>query len=502
LTPTGPTYTIRQEAQKELSSTAVQRPIRSPDRPVIVLGDLMLDRYVRGEAERISPEAPVPVVRVNREDAVIGGAGNVANNLVTLGAPVEFFSVVGPDESAATLRALLRDCGISSPTLLVDQGRPTTTKTRVASGGHQIVRFDLESTVPLRGALEEELLQAVVPAIERASAVVVSDYLKGVVSESLVQRVVERCRARGVPVLCDPKGRYFGKYRGATLLTPNRREAQIATGFQLDTDAGVERAARQLQEAGALDGVLITLGADGMALYADHVLHRIPTRARQVFDVSGAGDTVLAALAFALAGGQDFRRACELANAAAGVVVGKRGTATVTLEEIARLSPQWSGALGASKLRSRADLLTELGGVRARGGKIVFTNGCFDILHAGHVRYLQQAAALGDVLVVGLNDDMSVSRLKGPTRPVNHQDDRATVLSSLSSVSYVTFFEEDTPYELIRSVAPDLLVKGGDYEAERVVGGDLVRERGGQVVILDLVAGLSTTAILQKGRSD
>ncbi|MEY4547852.1 MAG: D-beta-D-heptose 1-phosphate adenylyltransferase [Pseudomonadota bacterium] len=462
----------------------------------------MLDRYVRGEAERISPEAPVPVVRVNREDEVIGGAGNVANNLVALGAQVEFFSVVGPDEAAGTLRALLQARGIPDPTLLVDGSRPTTTKTRVASGGHQIVRFDLESTAPLQPGMEDDLLQAVLPAIERASAMVVSDYLKGVVGANLVQRIVERCRARGIPVLCDPKGRDFRKYRGATLLTPNRREAQVATGVQLDTDAGVERAAKQLQEAGELDAVLITLGAGGMALYSDRVLHRIPTRAREVFDVSGAGDTVLAALAFALAGGQSLRAASEFANAAAGVVVGKLGTATVTLEEIASLSPQWSGAVGASKLRSRADLLVDLARVRARGGKVVFTNGCFDILHAGHVRYLQQAAALGDVLVVGLNDDMSVSRLKGPTRPVNRQDDRATVLSALSSVSYVTLFEEDTPHELIRAVAPDLLVKGGDYRADEVVGGDLLRERGGQVVILDLVAGLSTTAILQKSRGD
>ncbi|MEY2933858.1 MAG: D-beta-D-heptose 1-phosphate adenylyltransferase [Pseudomonadota bacterium] len=476
----------------------MQRPIRSPDRPIVVLGDLMLDRYVRGEAERISPEAPVPVVRVKREDEVIGGAGNVANNLVALGTRVEFFSVVGPDEGAATLRVLLEGQGIANPTLIVDESRPTTTKTRVASGGHQIVRFDRESTASIHPSLEGALLQAVLPALERASAVVISDYLKGVVGAGLVQPIVERCRARGVPVLCDPKGRDFAKYRGATLLTPNRREAQVATGLQLDTDAGIERAARQLQEAGALDGVLITLGSDGMALYADRVLHRLPTRAREVFDVSGAGDTVLAALAFALAGGQPLRAACELANAAAGVVVGKLGTATVTLDEIARLSPQWSGAVGATKLRSRAELVVEIERLRARGGKIVFTNGCFDILHAGHVRYLQQAAALGDALVVGLNADMSVSRLKGPTRPINRQEDRATVLSSLSSVSYVTLFEEDTPYELIRAVAPDLLVKGGDYRAEHVVGGDIVRERGGQVVILDLVAGLSTTAILEK----
>lgn len=471
---------------------------------VVVLGDVMLDRYVVGNAGRISPEAPVPVVRVDQERAVLGGAGNVAGCLRALGLEVELHAALGADAPAQTVRELLRERGIVADAVVEDTGRPTTTKTRVMAAGQQIVRVDREDSRSLSAELESRIADNVIRALPSASVLVISDYLKGVVTESLARKVIDRARERGLPVLCDPKGLDFSKYRGVTLLTPNRLEAEAALRVSLGDEAAVRRAGLDLVTRLELEHAVITLGARGMAIVSgeqEYVL--IPTRAREVFDVSGAGDAVLAGLTYALATGQDVQAAAEFANAAAGVVVGKLGTATATQEEIRSLLESSHeparGLAESSAVVTRVELAARLETWRREGRRVVFTNGCFDLLHAGHVQYLSQAASEGDVLVLGLNSDASVSRLKGPSRPINGEADRASVVAALQSVDAVCIFEEDTPLSLIELVLPDVLVKGGDYSAEQVVGADLVQSRGGRLVLAPLVAGKSTTSMLSRG---
>jgi D-beta-D-heptose 7-phosphate kinase/D-beta-D-heptose 1-phosphate adenosyltransferase len=364
------------------------------------------------------------------------------------------------------------------------------------------VRVDHESSDRISADTERRLLAASEQYIEQAAVFVLSDYGKGVLTPRVTASLIGLCRANGVPVLVDPKGRDYSKYRGATLVTPNRKEAAAATALTLRSEADIVEAGRMLRKEFELDACLITLSEDGMALFEQDSETFLPTEARAVFDVTGAGDTVLAGLALSLAAGETLVDACRFANLAAGIVVGKVGSATVTLEEIAAASArrEMRARYGSAhdKILPRVQLARRIAELRAAGRKIVFTNGCFDILHAGHVRYLTEAAALGDLLVVGVNDDASVSRLKGPSRPINPVDDRALVLASLAPVAFVTKFEEDTPLSLIEEVRPDVLAKGGDYIADEVVGADFVRSNGGSVEILELLEGRSTTQTLAR----
>ena len=469
---------------------------------VLVIGDLMLDRYLWGTCDRVSPEAPVQVVKVVEETQALGGCGNVLANLAGLGARPQVIALVGRDDAAAQLQKLLDAIVPERRGIIVDEARPTTVKTRLVAARHQIVRFDTESTAPCSAASAAQLLELAEEMIPSSEVVVLSDYGKGLVTDEVAHAVIACCRRHKVQVLVDPKGHRYEKYRGASVLTPNRKEAAQATGSSLATREQISAAGAKLCRELDLDACLITLSEDGMALFTPEGDTWLPTVAREVFDVTGAGDTVIAALALGISLNMSLPEACEFANRAAGVVVGKVGAASVTLDEI-------DHAYGASRAIGPGDKIVELAELerklalyRSEGRKIVFTNGCFDLLHAGHVQYLAAAAAMGDVLIVGLNSDESVRRLKGEGRPLNHELDRATILAGLHAVSYVVLFEEDTPLALIERIVPDVLVKGGDYEPDQIVGADVVRRAGGNVEVVPLMEGRSTTALVQRARKD
>jgi len=462
---------------------------------VLVIGDLMVDRYLWGVCERISPEAPVQVVDVRKESYALGGAGNVVANLVSLGAQVDLIALVGHDLKQTPLAGLLAKLGVAVAGLVRDEQRPTTIKTRLVAARHQIVRFDVESAAACPEACAAATIEKAAQIIPRTHVVILSDYGKGFLTERIAQAVIATCQRHEIPVLVDPKGRDYTKYRGATLITPNRKEAALASGLALDSEEGIRKAGQKLRTDYDLEACLITLSEDGMALFADAEESWLPTEAQEVFDVTGAGDTVIAATGLGLAAGLSLVEACSFANRAAGVVVGKIGAATVTLPEIR--APQRAGPAEAKILELDA-LLERVAVLHSLGRKIVFTNGCFDLLHAGHIQYLTGAAALGAVLIVGLNSDASVLRLKGEGRPINSQDDRAIILAALSVVTYVVLFSEDTPLSLIQSIVPDILVKGGDYDPHQIVGADVVRKAGGTVTVLPFVDGKSTTAMIDR----
>lgn len=469
--------------------------------PVVVLGDVMLDRYWRGPTSRISPEAPVPVVRVRAMEDRIGGAGNVAANAAALGAQVTLLGITGDDADAAMLETLCGSAGFQARFLRTATSR-TVVKLRVIAQHQQLVRLDFEdeagkvaadALAGLRMALQSTLKS--LPRAETRPVVVFSDYAKGTLSE--VAALIAIARAEGAFSVVDPKGRDFAPYTGADLVTPNLAEFEAVVGPCPDEETLVTRA-RALCEAYAFGAVLVTRGEHGMSLVfrAGDARH-LPAVARDVFDVTGAGDTVCAALAWAVASGIPLTGAVELANAAAGIAVGKLGTSVVTRAE---LEASRGGRRGASQaLSGREALLAEVRAARRKGQKIIMTNGCFDVLHVGHVRYLEQAAALGDRLLVAVNTDASVQRLKGMDRPVNTLSDRMEVLQRLASVDWVVAFDEDTPRELIAAVLPDVLVKGGDYELSAIVGAREVLDAGGQVLSLPFHEGHSTTAMLARG---
>ena len=472
---------------------------------VVVIGDLMLDRYVFGSVARISPEAPIQVLRVGREQERPGGAASVATNLHALGAEVRLIGFTGQDGAAGRLRSLLEADEIDVRGLVAVADRVTTLKTRMVAGraaGHQqILRVDREDDGPFAEADEQRLLAACETELAGAHCVVLSDYAKGVLSARVTVRVIGLARARGIPVVVDPKGGNYSKYRGATVVTPNRKEAREATGIEMSSRDAFSRAGRALLDLAGVEAVVITLDKDGMAVIERDGGERVvPTTPREVFDVSGAGDVVTAVLGLALGDGRSLYEAVLLANVAAGVECGKVGAVPVTRDEVLQ-------ALGAvpeasHRVVSVEQLLGALEPFRAAGREVVFTNGCFDILHAGHVRYLQAARRLGQALVVGLNDDASVRRLKGPERPINSQADRAELLASLSCVDFVVLFGEDTPLEVISRVLPDVLVKGEDWRDKGVVGSDIVEAHGGRVVLVPLLEGRSTTGLVDRIRAD
>jgi D-beta-D-heptose 7-phosphate kinase/D-beta-D-heptose 1-phosphate adenosyltransferase len=460
---------------------------------VLVAGDLMLDRYWSGATRRISPEAPVPVVHVGRVEDRPGGAANVALNLAALGCRVTLAGVTGDDEAADILATRLSEQGILTR-LHRRADVPTITKLRVLSHHQQLIRLDFEA--PLTPLGEDPLPGLVSQTLDACDLLVLSDYAKGTLADP--EPLIEAARLLNKPVLVDPKGLDFARYRGATLLTPNRAELEAIVGVCGDDVALIERGQRLRAELD-LKALLVTLGERGLLLLRPEAeaLH-LPTRAREVFDVTGAGDTVIATLAAALGAGVEISEACALANCAAGLAVGKLGTATVTARELesAHQGNEWHTLL------DQDALLDAVEAARAAGERIVMTNGCFDILHEGHVAYLQQAKRLGDRLIVAVNDDASVSRLKGPDRPINRVEQRMAVLAGLASVDWVCPFSEDTPEALICRVKPDLLVKGGDYRPEEIAGADCVLADGGEVRVIDLLPGRSTSRILGAIRGD
>ena len=475
---------------------AARDALASIGRPrVLIVGDLILDRYVSGAVSRISPEAPIPVLAAAQREERLGGAGNVAANLRSLGAEVECLGVVGSDGHGRQLSALLEGEGCEVSGLVIDPERPTTVKTRMISGVQQIIRIDWEEAHAIPPALEDQLIEAVKARLQDVDGVILSDYGKGVLTERVLRTAIEGARARSKPVLVDPKGSDFARYRGATLLTPNRKEAEEALGEPIASLEEVPVAAEKLRAIAGLECSLITLGGDGI-YYLDSEGHgaRVPTMARAVFDVTGAGDTVISLLGLGLASGCSLGDSVALANHAAGLVVARRGAASVTRAEL-------KGVLGAhgtgdGKLLDLDSIDARIVEWRRRGQRIAFTNGCFDVLHAGHVQYLRFARSKGDRLVVGVNDDESVRRLKGPSRPVNPIGDRLAVLEALEMVDGVIAFGQDTPLELIQRITPDALVKGEDWAEKGVVGREHVEANGGEVHLAPLLEGRSTTAIL------
>jgi D-beta-D-heptose 7-phosphate kinase/D-beta-D-heptose 1-phosphate adenosyltransferase len=472
---------------------------------VLVVGDAMLDRYVWGDAARISQEAPVILLHADRREERLGGASSVATMLRALGARVLLAGVVGDDADGERIRRLVIDQGIDDEALVIDPSRPSTVKERyIGRAQHrhpqQMIRVDYEVRAPLSPGLEDDLGQAVLRQLPRADVVLVSDYDKGVCTPGLLAAVVAAAKARGVKVVADPiRGGDYRKYHGCSAITPNRLEAGLAAGRVLGTVGEALAAAALLRERLDLEAAIVTLDRDGMALArADGRRAHYPTRPRQVYDITGAGDMVMAVLGMALAAGADYEPAIRLANVAGGLEVEKIGVATVTRDEILRDLLHGGAARGAGKLLPLEQLARELDRRRAAGQRVAFTNGCFDVLHAGHVQYLHEARAQADLLVVGLNSDAGVRALKGPSRPVNPCEARALVLSALEAVHYLTVFDEPTPLGLIRALRPDVLVKGADYRRDEVVGADFVESYGGRVHLAALRAGCSTTRLLQR----
>ena len=468
---------------------------------VACVGDVMLDRFVYGRVERTSPEAPVPILRTDRDVYMLGGAGNVVRNLVSLGAHATLLSVIGDDEVGRRLTGLVGREERVEPHLLVERGRVSTEKTRFVAGSQQLLRTDSETTEAIGPRAAESLLGLARDAFAACDVVVLSDYAKGVLGPELVQRLIEAARNAGKPVVVDPKGRDFGRYAGAAVLTPNRAELAQVAGESLESGEAIVAACRSLIDRHGFEAILVTRSRDGMTLVAaDGGSAHLEAEAREVFDVSGAGDTVVATLAAALGQGVALGAAARLANAAAGVAVGRAGTAAVSAADL--LHAVRAGDLSASeaKIMPLAAALEAAAGWRAQGQRIGFTNGCFDLLHPGHVSLLRQARQAADRLIVGLNSDASVRRLKGADRPVQGEAARAQVLASLETVDLVVVFADDTPVRLIEALRPDCLVKGSDYTVDEVVGADIVQGYGGTVLIAENEPGHSTTGTIRRLR--
>ncbi|WP_257936566.1 D,D-heptose 1-phosphate adenosyltransferase / D,D-heptose 7-phosphate kinase [Campylobacter lari] len=445
---------------------------------ILVVGDFMVDHYIWCDCTRISPEAPVMVMKSQKEDKRLGGAGNVYANLKSLGAEVFALGLVGDDESGRFLKENL------NAKLLVEKDRKTPLKSRVLSYSQQVLRLDDENDFDTK--LEDEIIKEYKKIAKDYDAIILSDYAKGVLTSKVTKALIEYANTLNLPILIDPKGSDFSKYQNATLLTPNKKEATLALGVEKIDN--LEKALKKLKDDLNLTYSIITLSEEGIALF-DEKLHIIPAKALEVYDVTGAGDSVIAMLAYALALKVDIAKACELANDAAAVVVAKVGSVSVSLEEIKNLKK----ASFEDKIKSKEELVKLI-----QGQKVVFTNGCFDIMHYGHIKYLEKAKKLGDILVVGLNSDESVKRLKGNSRPINLEFQRACMLASMYFVDYVVIFDEDTPYELIEFLKPDVLVKGADYKGKEVVGSNLVKK----VELIDFEDGFSTTNIINRIAND
>jgi len=471
-----------------------------PGKRVVCIGDLMLDRYVEGRVNRLSPEAPIPVLEVQRESAMLGGVGNVLRNLSALGVAAELVAAIGVDRAGHELAALVGRESHVTPRLVSIADRRTSVKTRFVVGNQQLLRADEEANSPIEAVDVRSLLDDATAAMAAApgAPVVLSDYGKGVLSDAVVATLIAQARAERRLVIVDPKGRDFSRYRGATLLTPNRQELSQATGMPTETDEEVIAAGRKLIDDCGIDSVLATRSERGMTLIEKDSVHHLPARAREVFDVSGAGDTVVAIVAASVAAGAPLTLAAKLANLGAGVVVGKVGTAAAYPAEILTALHE-SEFLDAEVKIVTADAMVERAQTwRRRGARIGFTNGCFDLLHPGHISLLKQARQACDKLVVGLNSDASVKRLKGDDRPTQSESSRAAVLAALAAVDLVVIFDEDTPINLINALRPEVLVKGADYTVADVVGAKEVQSWGGEVLLAEILDGHSTTETIRR----
>jgi D-beta-D-heptose 7-phosphate kinase/D-beta-D-heptose 1-phosphate adenosyltransferase len=466
---------------------------------IVVIGDVMLDEYFLGSVERASPEAPVPVVKMGAESRGLGGAANVASVAAALGSAVELMGVVGDDAAGDRFLAECERAGIDATNVARVADRPTTRKLRILAQHQQVVRLDWEDSRPLPESVGAAMVEKL-RATEPADAVVISDYSKGFLSPSILEGLIAVGRDWGVPILVDPKSSDLTRYKGASVLKPNIHELEAVIGRRLrdDVEADLVELSESVLASAQVETLIVTLGEKGMAVFSREAEpFFVPTSVREVFDVSGAGDTVIAALALSLAAGAGFRDAVHLANEAAGIAVGKSGVAVVEPKELAsRFAPG-----GADKILSREDLVHRVAWWRMQDQKVVLTNGCFDLLHVGHVHLLREAARQGDVLIVAINSDDSVRRLKGGNRPLIAADERAALLAALNSVDAVVVFDEDTPRELLEEVRPDILVKGGDYREDQVVGRRMIADWGGSVVLIPLVPDRSTSGLVERIRS-
>lgn len=458
---------------------------------ILVIGDLIIDYYLWGSSERISPEAPVPIIDINKESTVLGGAANVIHNLKSLGADVDVISVIGVCETSSKVVNLLKEIKINTNNLIIQKDRITPKKSRIIASQQQIIRFDQEKTDEINSKAEEKVLKKFNQVAKNYDCILISDYGKGLLTSKLTKKIIKFSNKLKIKVLVDPKGLDFSKYQDSYLLTPNKIEASKATQININTEESLKKALLKLKTECNLNVSLITLGDEGIASF-DKNFKKYPTISKEVFDVTGAGDTVLASLGFALACNAKIENAIKFSNLAASVVISKVGSATATLNEIFELESNINKSSSIKHIKTKEEINDICKNLRAMNKKIVFTNGCFDILHYGHVKYLETSKEFGDVLIVGLNSDNSVSKLKGISRPINNESDRASILAALEVVDYVVIFDNDTPLNLIKTIKPNMIVKGGDYKDKPIVGENVAEE----TKIVDFVNGKSTSALI------
>jgi D-beta-D-heptose 7-phosphate kinase/D-beta-D-heptose 1-phosphate adenosyltransferase len=467
--------------------------LKNENPQIIVIGDLMIDHYLWGNCERISPEAPVQIININHESTVLGGAGNVINNLQSLGAGVDIISIIGESEVSTELIALIHKINIKTNYLITQKNRIISKKSRIIAAQQQVVRYDRESSEDISIKSQDSILETFKKIVKNYDVILLSDYGKGVLTKKLTQSLINVAKNNNKKILIDPKGEDYSKYKGAYLLTPNQKEASEATKINIKDNASLVQAITKLKNDYDLEASIITLSEDGIAIF-DNTFRIHPTNTREVFDVTGAGDTVLASLGFALSCDLTIDKAIEFSNLAAGVVISKIGSATTTLNEIIELESSLNKSSSIEHIKKLDEIKDLSIDLRAREKKIVFTNGCFDLLHAGHVKYLEIAKSFGDVLILGINSDRSVRAIKGSERPINNETDRSYILAALEVVDYVVIFDEDTPYNLIKNIMPHTLVKGSDYKGKEIVGEDIADE----LILVDFIKGKSSSLIIEK----
>ena len=467
--------------------------LKNKNPKILVIGDLMIDHYLWGSCERVSPEAPVQIVNVERDSIVLGGAGNVINNLKTLGADVDVISVIGECAISKELEALFIKINVETKYLVTQKDRITSKKSRIIAAQQQVARFDRESTNEINEQSIKSVLDSFKSIFMDYDAILLSDYGKGVLTFDLTQSLISIANRSKIKVLVDPKGLDYSKYKGAYLLTPNKKEASEATNLTIKNHKDLSKAIQFLKKKFQLSVSLITLSEQGVAIF-DNELRVHPTVAREVFDVTGAGDTILASLGFALSCNKSIDEAVKFANLAAGVVVGKIGAATATINEIIEYESNLNKSSSDNHIKNLDEIAIIVKELKNKEKTIVFTNGCFDLLHVGHVKYLEKAKSFGDILILGLNSDLSVKKLKGSNRPINTEKDRAYILASIEAVDYVVIFNEETPFDLINLIKPDILVKGSDYDGQIVVGQDIVKE----LKLVQFTKGKSTSKTIKR----
>jgi D-beta-D-heptose 7-phosphate kinase / D-beta-D-heptose 1-phosphate adenosyltransferase len=460
---------------------------------LLVIGDLMVDQYLWGSCERISPEAPVQVINIDHESIVLGGAGNVVNNLKKLGAKVDILSVIGSCDISNEVMGLLSDIDVNTNYIFTQKNRVSSKKTRIIASHQQVIRYDRESADSIEIEIQDSIIKTFNKIVTKYEVILFSDYGKGIFTNHLTQSLINIAKKYNKKILIDPKGLDYLKYKGAHLLTPNKKEASEATKINITDNESLNNAIVKLKSICDLDLSLITLSENGVAIYDDK-FRTHPTIAREVYDVTGAGDTVLASLGFAIACGLKIDEAVRFSNLAAGVVVSKLGSATATINEIIEYESSINKSSNDKHIKSIDEIVLLIEELKIKNKKIIFTNGCFDLLHAGHISFLETAKSFGDTLIIGLNSDRSVTKLKGEERPINTQEDRACMLAALEVVDYVVIFDEDTPYELIKAIKPHTLVKGGDYKGKEVIGQDIVNE----LKLVKFVKGKSSTHTIEK----